>query len=78
MSEERLCFRMNGKELIVRDQAQKIINGVLAVKDVVSAAISSDPHAAIAWAGVLVVLPVQIILSFVIVIGIDYTDKKRS
>ncbi|KAJ5525836.1 WD domain-containing protein [Penicillium frequentans] len=58
LSDERLCFRMNGKELIVRDQAQRIINGVLAVKDVVSAAISSDPHAAIAWAGVLVVLPV--------------------
>lgn len=52
-------FSVNGKEVVVREQAEKIFNGVLAVKAVVNAAVASCPPAAIAWAGVVVLLPVR-------------------
>ncbi|OQE34829.1 hypothetical protein PENCOP_c015G06808 [Penicillium coprophilum] len=41
----------------IGDHVQRIIQTILSVKDVISQAISAEPHAALAWAGVLVVLP---------------------
>lgn len=41
-------------------QARHVIKGIVFVKDVISQAISAEPHAALAWAGVLVILPVSV------------------
>ncbi|KAL2836945.1 hypothetical protein BJY01DRAFT_221446 [Aspergillus pseudoustus] len=46
-----------GKEIVIRDQVRRVVQTVIAAKDVVSAAIVVEPHAAIAWAGVLLILP---------------------
>lgn len=41
-------------------QARHVIKGIVFVKDVISQAISAEPHVALAWAGVLVILPVSV------------------
>lgn len=43
----------------VRDQFDKAVKIIVSVKDFVSSAVSSEPHAALAWAGVCVFLPVS-------------------
>ncbi|KAI0601484.1 WD40 repeat-like protein [Biscogniauxia sp. FL1348] len=55
--EERLSFRVGEKEVVVRDQLQTAMNFIVTTKDLVAAAISSEPHAALAWAGVMFVFP---------------------
>ena len=59
LEKRRLSFKVAGKEIVVRHQLQKAFKVVMGVKDLVSAAVKSDPHAALAWAGVLVILPVN-------------------
>ncbi|KAB8221228.1 WD40-repeat-containing domain protein [Aspergillus novoparasiticus] len=58
----QLVVKIGGEEKVVRskarDLAQRIVDGIVNVKDVISAAISSEPHAGLVWAGVLVILPV--------------------
>lgn len=56
---EQFRLSFNGKDVIVGELARKVVGVVLSVKDVVSSAISADPHAALAWAGVMVALPVS-------------------
>ncbi len=41
-------------------QFDKAVKIVVAAKDFVSSAVSSEPHAALAWAGVCVFLPVNL------------------
>ncbi|RAK81228.1 WD40 repeat-like protein [Aspergillus fijiensis CBS 313.89] len=41
----------------IGNHVQRIVQIVLSVKDVISQAVSAEPHASLAWAGVLVVLP---------------------
>ena len=43
----------------VSGQFDKAVKIVVAAKDFVSSAVSSEPHAALAWAGVCVFLPVN-------------------
>jgi hypothetical protein len=47
-------FSFFGKEVIVRERAERIVNGALAVKDAVGAAIVSCASAALAWARVAI------------------------
>lgn len=58
-SDTHYSFSIGKKTVVVRDQVRKLVKGVLAFKDVIGAAISAEPHAAVAWASVLVVLPVR-------------------
>lgn len=60
---EQFRLSFNGKDIIVGEMARKVVGVVLSVKDVVSSAISADPHAALAWAGVMVALPVSTSIS---------------
>ncbi|KAL3475918.1 hypothetical protein BJX99DRAFT_258996 [Aspergillus californicus] len=46
-----------GKEIVVRDQVRRVVHTIIAAKDVISATIAAEPHAAVAWAGILVLLP---------------------
>jgi hypothetical protein len=56
----RLKITVDKKEVVVRDQVRKAAQAILSAKDFIGTAISSGPHASLAWAGVLVILPVSI------------------
>ncbi|KAH8422457.1 uncharacterized protein LDX57_000212 [Aspergillus melleus] len=49
-------FHLAGKEIVVRDQVRRAVDLILSVQGVVTSAVSSEPHAALAWAGALVLL----------------------
>ncbi|KAI1470150.1 WD40 repeat-like protein [Daldinia caldariorum] len=54
---ERLSFKLREKNIVVREQLEKAMGFIVSVKDIVGAAISSEPHAALGWAGAMFVLP---------------------
>ncbi|OJJ45133.1 hypothetical protein ASPZODRAFT_70729 [Penicilliopsis zonata CBS 506.65] len=56
ISSSQLTLTVAGKEIVVKDQLRRVVRGILAVKDSVSVAVGADPHAALAWAGVLLLL----------------------
>ncbi|OTA93801.1 hypothetical protein M434DRAFT_30643 [Hypoxylon sp. CO27-5] len=57
VQEKRLRLQIGGRNIVVRDQLQKAMGFIVSTKDLVSAAISSEPHAAIAWASVMFIFP---------------------
>lgn len=59
LPEARISFSLCGKRIIVREAVQKAIRTVTAFKPIISGVISAEPHAALAWAGVLTILPVS-------------------
>lgn len=72
MGDKQVLLRV-GSEMEVakaagRDVAQRIVHGIMRTKDVISAAIVNEPHAALVWAGVLVVLPVCVCCTLVALI----------
>ena len=51
-----------GEETVeIKAQVDRIVKAVLYAKDFVSNAASSDPHVALAWTGVCMLLPVCLI-----------------
>ena len=54
----RWTFNVGDKTVEVKAQVDRIVKAVLYAKDFVSSAVNSEPHAALAWAGVCVLLPV--------------------
>ena len=60
MQNAQLKIKVGEHEVVVKDQVRKIVHAVLSVKDFIGSAVSADPYAALAWAGVLVILPVRI------------------
>jgi len=56
----RWRFNMGNETIEFKAQIDRIVKAVLYAKDAVSSALNSDPHAALAWAGVCVLLPVCI------------------
>jgi hypothetical protein len=59
MEKSRLSVNLAGKEIIVKEQVRKVVYAILGAKDLIGAAVSAEPHAALAWAGVVFVLPVS-------------------
>jgi N-terminal domain of NWD NACHT-NTPase len=59
MDSKRWRIQLGNKSIGVSEQIDKVITIVLFAKDFVSSAVSADPHAALAWAGVCVLLPVS-------------------
>lgn len=57
---EKLTLQICTKSIIVREQVEKVVNGIRATKDVIGGLAVLEPHAALAWAGVSVILPVSI------------------
>ncbi|CEL09833.1 hypothetical protein ASPCAL12962 [Aspergillus calidoustus] len=51
-----LTMTISGKSIGIKEQAARAVHAILSVKDLISATVSSEPHAALAWAGVLVLL----------------------
>jgi hypothetical protein len=58
LTSKKLAISIGNRKFVVRDQVRKIVKVVDTFKSVVAAAISSEPHAAIAWAGFMVIIPV--------------------
>ncbi|GKZ76478.1 hypothetical protein AnigIFM56816_006744 [Aspergillus niger] len=52
----RCKIRIGGKEIEVKKQVRRVVGGILSVKDIITAAVSAQPHVSIAWAGVLFLL----------------------
>ena len=60
IEKDRYGFTMAGMRVELQEQFDKIFRIVMFAKDFVSSTISTEPHAALAWAGVCVLLPVSI------------------
>ncbi|KAI9926518.1 hypothetical protein MW887_004286 [Aspergillus wentii] len=45
---------------VVGESAIRIVHGIMTAKDVISAAVSAEPHASLAWAGVAMILPLLV------------------
>jgi len=60
MEDEPWRIKVGDTSIELRPQFNRFVNAVIAVKDFVSAAVSSEPHATLAWAGVCIVLPLLI------------------
>ncbi|KAL3608845.1 hypothetical protein FPOAC2_03856 [Fusarium poae] len=58
VDEARTSFFVRGKRIVVREAIQKAIQQVTQFKPIISGAVSAEPHAALAWACVLGVLPI--------------------
>ena len=58
MENSRWKLRFRNETIEIRAQAERIVKTVVFAKDFVSSAASSEPHAALAWAGVSLFLPV--------------------
>ena len=56
---KRLVITIMGKSVQVREIGEKIIAFVESTKDLITAATSNEPHAALAWATVSLILPVS-------------------
>ncbi|KAF7586258.1 hypothetical protein BBP40_009184 [Aspergillus hancockii] len=56
IQQSRLKITVAGKEIVAKEQARHAIHAILSVKDLITTAVSSEPHAALAWAGVLILL----------------------
>lgn len=61
LRQARWGFVMSGRKIEVADLVERIVDGVLYVKDFVGKVVkeSGEPHAALAWAGVCLLLPVS-------------------
>ena len=56
---DQLKMTLGGKSLTMREIGEKIINFILESKDFLTSIASVEPHAALAWAGVSILLPVR-------------------
>lgn len=54
----QLTVTVGGEKIVVKDQVCKLVRKILSFTDFIGAAITTEPHAALAWAGVVIILPV--------------------
>ena len=59
IEKDESSFTMAGRRVIVLEQFDKFVKIVICAKDFVSSAVSVEAHAALAWAGICVLLPVS-------------------
>ncbi|KAL4907027.1 hypothetical protein BDW74DRAFT_176626 [Aspergillus multicolor] len=52
----RLTISVGKRKIAVKDEAKRIVQAILSAKEMISFAVSMEPHASLAWAGVLVFL----------------------
>ncbi|KAJ5540072.1 hypothetical protein N7513_008404 [Penicillium frequentans] len=52
----RLKITFAGKEITVREQARRAIDLIISLKPSIAIAVGADPHAALAWAGIMLLL----------------------
>jgi N-terminal domain of NWD NACHT-NTPase len=59
LKDSQFKFTIGQREPIVREQVNKIVSALIYAKDSIGPAASAEPHAALAWAGVSILLPVR-------------------
>jgi hypothetical protein len=59
LDESRLKIRLRKHEIVLKEGLDRILTVVMATKEFVSSAVSAEPHAALAWTGVCLLLPVS-------------------
>ena len=60
IEKDQKSFVVAGKTVVLHEQFNKIVRIIMLARNFVSQAVSAEPHAALAWAGVCVLLPVSI------------------
>lgn len=58
--ERQWIVTLAGKSVHVREVGERLIKFILWSKDIVSSALSSQPHVALAWSGVTMLFPVRV------------------
>jgi hypothetical protein len=64
LDESRLTIKLGSRTLKFKDGVDPVVKVLISAKDFVSGAVASEPHAALAWTGVCILLPVCCILKF--------------
>jgi hypothetical protein len=59
VDKKKMVLSVGSKELVVRDQVDRIVKALLFAQTAVTAAVSSQPYAAIAWSGVCLLVNVS-------------------
>jgi hypothetical protein len=59
LPEIQLAFSFYEKRVVVRKLVLKAIQAISTFKPIISGAVSAEPHAALAWAGIMTILPVN-------------------
>lgn len=59
IQEKRLRVTFGGRDVVVKGQVRRVIHGILSFKDAIASAVNAEPHAALAWAGILILLNVS-------------------
>ena len=72
LPEAHLSFSIGGKNIVVQSVVRKAIKVITMFKSAVNNAVSTEPHAALAWAGVMMILPVSV-FSFPSPFSVFYT-----
>ncbi|RSM18669.1 hypothetical protein CDV31_002389 [Fusarium ambrosium] len=57
LSEAHLTFSLCGRRIVVRNAVLKAVKLISAFKPIIDTVVATEPHAALAWAGVLTLLP---------------------
>lgn len=60
IEKDKQIFVVAGKKIVLQEQVDKIVRIIMFAKDFVSSAVNAEPHAALAWTGVCMLLPVSI------------------
>ena len=75
VEDARWKFQLGERTVEMKPQIDRIVKAILFAKDFVSSAVSAEPHAALAWAGVCMLLPLLLnpeIQKKALVEGLDY------
>ncbi|RSL56966.1 hypothetical protein CEP54_008539 [Fusarium duplospermum] len=57
LPEAHLAFSLCGRRIVVRNAVLKAVKLISTFKPIINGAVATEPHAALAWAGVLTLLP---------------------
>ena len=78
VEDARWKFQLGERTVEMKTQVDRIVKAILFAKDFVSSAVSAEPHAALAWAGVCMLLPLLLnpeIQKKALVEGLDYVSS---
>ena len=78
VEDARWKFQLGERTVEMKIQVDRIVKAILFAKDFVSSAVSAEPHAALAWAGVCMLLPLLLnpeIQKKALVEGLDYVSS---
>ncbi|PWY70293.1 hypothetical protein BO94DRAFT_628285 [Aspergillus sclerotioniger CBS 115572] len=57
LHEKQLVVRFKKRAISISEGMRRVVHRIVCAKDVISVLVANEPHAAIAWAGVLLILP---------------------